>query len=194
MARRAGSEIASAAVQVTGSTPVCIDRHVTPLEKTPLTITLSAADLDNQATTLRISTGPSYGVLGPLGPVSCSSALGVRTCSVEVSYLPTRDGRGWEDDFYFIANDGQSDSQPGRVHITVLPDLLNDPPTARTGGAGRPPHPKIAGGHRRGPGRRRRVQGSQLVGAHGNSCHPRLPGVPPGVTSSVTGRDFGRFV
>jgi alkaline phosphatase len=93
--------------------PVAYDLDVSTLEDTPVSVTLSAIDADNQTLSYRVTEGPLHGTLTGTAP--------------GLTYTPAPDYHG-ADQFQFVANDGLDDSSPATVSITVLP--VNDPPTA----------------------------------------------------------------
>jgi Bacterial Ig domain/Cadherin domain/RTX calcium-binding nonapeptide repeat (4 copies) len=105
--------------------PVAAGQTVSADEDTAKTITLSATDADgDDPLTFAIDTAPTHGSLGPIGTVTCSHAT-PNVCTVDVVYTPTADYNGL-DSFAFTANDGQVDSAPATVSITVNP--VNDAP------------------------------------------------------------------
>jgi hypothetical protein len=81
-------------------------------EDTPLAITLTGTGLNNLPLTFSVVNGPANGVLTGTPP--------------QVTYTPGSNFNG-QDSFTFKASDGQFDSAPAAVTITVRP--VNDPPT-----------------------------------------------------------------
>ncbi|MCI0379173.1 MAG: Ig-like domain-containing protein [Gemmataceae bacterium] len=84
-------------------------------EDTTLTDTLPASDVDGDALTYALVSGPAHGV------VTVNGTTGV------YSYTPAENYHG-PDSFTFKANDGQLDSNTATVSITV--DSVNDAPVA----------------------------------------------------------------
>ena len=104
--------------------PVADAQSVTTNEDTPKTITLTASDADGDALTFALRDGTTQGVLGPVGAASCTGAT-PNACTANVTYTPDANFNG-SDSFTFTANDGQVDSAPAPVDITVNP--VNDAP------------------------------------------------------------------
>ena len=92
-------------------------------EDTPLMITLSGADLDGDALTFSVATPPPNGSVSVVTPINTTSA--------SLIYTPNADFVG-NDSFTYVANDGQANSVPVTVNITV--DPVNDAPTFTSGG------------------------------------------------------------
>ncbi len=92
-------------------------------EETPLMITLSGADLDGDALTFSVATPPPNGSVSVVTPINTTSA--------SLIYTPNVDFVG-NDSFTYVANDGQANSAPATVSITV--DPVNDAPTFTSGG------------------------------------------------------------
>ena len=99
------------AAQPTG--PVANNQAVTTPEDTPVAITLTGSDPENDPLTFAIVTGPVNGTLSGTAP--------------NVTYTPNANYFG-PDSFTFKVNDGTSDSVPATVSIDVTP--VNDPPVA----------------------------------------------------------------
>jgi hypothetical protein len=93
--------------------PVATGQGVTTDEDTPLAVTLTGSDVEADALTVTVVSGPSHGTLEATAP--------------NLTYKPAKDYHG-PDSFTFNANDGQADSAPATVDITVKP--VNDPPVA----------------------------------------------------------------
>ena len=93
-------------------------------EDIAVTITLNGSDVEGDALTFAIVTGPGNGALGAITQINDTSA--------EVTYTPATDFNG-ADSFTFTANDGTVDSAPATISLTVNP--INDPPTADSGAA-----------------------------------------------------------
>ena len=122
------SECASATVSITidvvNDAPEADAGSTTTDEETPVTITLTGSDVDGDALTFDIATGPTNGSLSAITPINDTSA--------EVTYTPDADFNG-SDSFTFAVNDGTVDSGAATVEITV--DAVNDPPEADAGTA-----------------------------------------------------------
>src|SRR5918994_6879646 len=95
-------------------------------ESTAKTITLSGTDEEGDNLTFFIVTGPSHGILGPIGAITCAGTA-PRTCSANVTYTPDNDYNGF-DIFSFKADDGTEGSYPAPVSMLVSP--VNDTPVA----------------------------------------------------------------
>ena len=111
--------------------PVANSQSVSTAEDTPLLITLSGMDVDGQALTFSLGTGPTNGTLDlPFGAPVCQppDSNGAVTCTATVTYTPFLNFNGG-DSFTFTVNDGSTDSAPATVTITVA--LANDPPVAQ---------------------------------------------------------------
>ena len=113
----------------TNSAPATVSITVTPLNHAPVAnnqslttpknvstnLTLTATDVDGDALTYAIVTAPAHGSLTGSLPT--------------VTYVPVSNYVG-SDSFTFQANDGQTDSAPATVSITVTP--LNHAPVANS--------------------------------------------------------------
>jgi len=108
--------------------PVANSQNLSVNYNTSQPITLTATDADNDFLTYSIATPPSNGSLSGTPP--------------NVTYVPNFNYSG-PDSFTFIANDGQTNSAPGTISITVNPPsagliiipvwdntILNDPNAA----------------------------------------------------------------
>ena len=84
-------------------------------EDTPIGITLTGSDPDNDPITFAVATYPAHGTLSGTVP--------------NLTYMPVLDYNG-PDSFTFTVNDGQATSAPATVSIAV--SAVNDPPTGRT--------------------------------------------------------------
>jgi len=115
---RADSNLATVTITVnpsqpTNSAPVANSQLVYTLRNTRQTIHLSASDAENNPLTYRVVSQPRHGLL-----------VGVEAGQI---YTPTLDYTG-TDSFTFVVNDGQIDSAPATVQITIL--AVNTQPTA----------------------------------------------------------------
>ena len=93
--------------------PVANDQSATTDEDTPLSITLTATDVDGDLLTYSVMTSPTHGSLSGSAP--------------NLIYMPGPDYNG-SDSFTFRASDGMVSSNIVAVSITVNP--VNDPPMA----------------------------------------------------------------
>ncbi|MBI3879110.1 MAG: tandem-95 repeat protein [Verrucomicrobia bacterium] len=93
--------------------PVANAQSVTNAEDTAKAITLTGSDLEGSNLTFSVVGSPAHGSLSGSAP--------------NLTYLPATNYFG-SDSFTFKANDGQLDSAPATVSITVTP--VNDAPTA----------------------------------------------------------------
>src|SRR6056297_923194 len=88
-------------------------------EDAPVTITLTGNDIDGDALTFAIASGPASGSLGAINQLTPTSA--------EVTYTPNT-GFDGPDSFTFTASDGAFASAAATISITVTPG--NAPPVA----------------------------------------------------------------
>jgi hypothetical protein len=102
--------------------PVAADLTLSTAEDTPLVVTLSATDGDDDDLTFAIMTEPSNGTLSVIGPVDCTTVA--NTCTADVTYTPNVDFNG-PDQFTYEASDGVS-TDTATVDISVTP--VNDAP------------------------------------------------------------------
>ena len=102
-------ESASLYVIPVNDPPVANNQSVTTAGGLAKQITLTASDVENDPLTFSIATGPSHGTLNNLNATNGS-----------VLYTPSP-GFAGPDSFTFVANDGQTNSQPATVSITVTP-------------------------------------------------------------------------
>ncbi len=91
--------------------PVATARSVAVLENGSLSLTLSGEDNEGDALSFRVVNGPSHGALTGTAP--------------NLTYQPAAYFSG-TDSFTFVANDGQLDSAPATIAITV--DFVNHSP------------------------------------------------------------------
>jgi len=93
--------------------PVAFPQSVETNEDTPIAVTLTAVDVENDTLTYAVVNGPSHGALSGTAP--------------NLVYTPAENYFGG-DSFTFTANDGEFDSTAGTVTINVVE--INDPPVA----------------------------------------------------------------
>ena len=112
---------------IVDSAPATVSITVTPVNDAPVAnaqvattsqgvavaITLAGSDVDGNPLTYRVATNPGHGTLGGTAP--------------SLTYTPAAGYTG-PDSFTFVANDGQVDSAPAMVSITVT----SAPPAAPT--------------------------------------------------------------
>ncbi|MCK7592298.1 Ig-like domain-containing protein [Pseudomarimonas salicorniae] len=103
----------SIVVRPVNDPPLAIAQTVETAEEQPVSITLGGSDPDGDAISFALVTQPTHGVLSGAGP--------------DLTYTPAPDFHG-ADSFTFVTRDGELESTPATVSITVTP--LNDPPSA----------------------------------------------------------------
>ncbi|MCP4378657.1 MAG: tandem-95 repeat protein, partial [bacterium] len=103
----------SITVNAANDAPTADDQIKTTAEDTAVAITLTGSDLEGDALTFAVASGPGNGTLSGISP--------------NLSYTPNANFHG-SDSFTYIANDGLLDSAPATVNITVTP--VNDAPVA----------------------------------------------------------------
>ena len=108
-----GQSILRCATRIVNSAPVAVAKHVELPEDTAISIVIEATDADSDELTYQIINTPAHGVLSGETP--------------NLIYTPNAEYNG-ADQFIFIANDGQVDSEVAVVTLTVLP--VNDAPVA----------------------------------------------------------------
>ena len=120
----AATDVGHVTVAVTpvNDPPVAMGTAVMTNEDTPVTITLTATDVDNAAVTFAVAMAPTAGTLGPITQATPTSAT--------VVYTPAANSTA-DDTFTFTASDGTATSAPATVTIDVVPQ--NDPPVATAG-------------------------------------------------------------
>ena len=112
----ADSAIATVSITVSpvdNDAPQADAQSLSTAEETPLVITLSGSDVDNQTLSFAVVTQPTNGTLSATAP--------------NLTYTPTTNFVG-TDNFTFTANDGDNDSTPATITISVTP--INDVPVA----------------------------------------------------------------
>ncbi len=105
--------IVTISVRSVNDVPVAAAQHRLTPEDSPLTITLTATDVDGDPISYAVIRPPAHGSLNGTPP--------------ELIYSPEPNFNG-EDAFVFQANDGVVDSAPATISITVQP--VNDLPIA----------------------------------------------------------------
>ena len=109
----ADSNVATVSITVTpvNDAPTVSAQSITIDEDTPTTVTLTGSDIDGDALSFGIVANPAHGTLSGTPP--------------DLIYTPHPNYAG-ADSFTFKANDGQADSAPATVSITVngLPEPL----------------------------------------------------------------------
>ena len=98
-------------VQAVNDPPVAHSQHVTINEDAAIAITLTGSDPENTPLTYEVLSSPEHGTLSGEAP--------------DLTYTPNADYYG-EDSFTFRVNDGDLNSGPATVSITV--EAINDPP------------------------------------------------------------------
>jgi hypothetical protein len=108
-----GTATVSIAVNAVNDAPAAAGQYVTTNEDTLKTITLSGSDVDGDALTYVVVSGPAHGALNGSG--------------ASRTYAPAADYNG-QDSFTFMVNDGAADSNVVTVLINV--SAVNDAPVA----------------------------------------------------------------
>jgi Cadherin domain/Bacterial Ig domain/RTX calcium-binding nonapeptide repeat (4 copies) len=127
-----GSPALTASATVTiqfNQPPVAAAVTATTNEGTPVAVTLSGTDGDDDNLAFSIVSGPASGTLGAIGPVDCTTTP--NTCTAQVTYTPTGDFNG-SDQLTYQVDDGQ-DTDTGTVNITV--NAVNDAPVITLSGS-----------------------------------------------------------
>jgi endonuclease G len=102
--------------------PGAANQSANTTEDTPVMITLHAALPNNNTPTFSVvGGGPTQGLLGGVGAVSCMNG----NCTATVTYAPGPDYNGG-DSFNFKVNDGNVDSNVSTVSINIT--AVNDSP------------------------------------------------------------------
>ncbi|HRQ66909.1 MAG TPA: cadherin-like domain-containing protein, partial [Xanthomonadaceae bacterium] len=108
-------------VSLTNTAPVADPQSVSLLEDTSILITLTGSDADGDPIgDFAIASPPARGQLQNLQQDTPAPG------QAQVTYVPDLDEFG-ADSFTFTVNDGQVDSAPATVSITIIP--VNDPPS-----------------------------------------------------------------
>ena len=98
------------------SPPIVSDIIVETIESTPIEFSLFGSDPENEALTYQVVSAPSHGQVSISGD--------------RATYTP-EDGFTGEDRFAYTANDGDSESAPAIVSISVI-EQTNTPPVAES--------------------------------------------------------------
>ena len=114
-------------VNVIDKAPAATSTTASTDEDIPVTITLSASDIDNPSLSFSIVAGPSNGTLSAISIPNCVANGGGSNCTATVTYTPASNYNG-SDSLTFKVNDALVDSNIATVSITV--NAVNDPPTA----------------------------------------------------------------
>lgn len=110
---RSATAAATVIVTAVNDAPVAVAQSVTTAEDTPVQITLTGSDVDGNALTFSLVTGPTDGTLSGTPPA--------------VTYTPNANFHG-TDGFTFRVSNSVVASLPGTVTVAVPP--VNDAPTA----------------------------------------------------------------
>jgi RHS repeat-associated protein len=100
-------------VKPVNDTPTAISQRLTTKEDQALAVTLSGQDVDEDALTYEIISGPTHGTLTGTPP--------------QLLYTPDRDSNA-TDQFSFVVNDGKINS--GVASVVIVVDPTNDAPIA----------------------------------------------------------------
>jgi hypothetical protein len=106
-------EVKEAKQEPSNHEPLALEQTVELDEDTTASMTLTGSDQDGDLLAFHIVSPPAHGTLSGDAPA--------------MKYTASPDYNG-SDTFTFIVNDGQADSKPATVNITVKP--VNDPPKA----------------------------------------------------------------
>jgi hypothetical protein len=110
-------------VDVENQAPVADSTSDTTLEDNSVTITLTGSDAENSPITFSAGNPPPNGTLSNFNVINNTTST--------VLYTPNADFNG-SDSFTVVANDGQVDSAPATVTVSV--DAVNDAPSFNSGG------------------------------------------------------------
>ncbi|WP_108668104.1 tandem-95 repeat protein [Euzebya rosea] len=103
--------------------PTVDDASATTDEDVAVTVNLVGDDIDGDALTFTVVSGPTNGTVGAITPTGNETAT--------VTYTPNGDYNG-SDSFTVRANDGALDSSSNAT-VTITVDAVDDPPTATAG-------------------------------------------------------------
>ena len=124
----AGTATVTYTVNPVNGPPIAANITATTNEDTPVTITLSATDIDSCGLTFPpIVTPPANGSLSEIniGIGSCVTPPGAGSLSASVTYTPNTHFLG-SDSFTYKANDGALDSNIATVTVCVIADQPSD--------------------------------------------------------------------
>lgn len=105
-----GADVTELFTESDNTAPVATAGSASTAQDTPVTITLSGTDAENDPLTFAIAMGPSNGTLGPIVQLTPTSAT--------VQYTPNASYAG-PDSFTFTVDDTRDTSAPATVGITV---------------------------------------------------------------------------
>ena len=138
---------AAAVPPPTNKAPKADAQELETASGTPLLITLTGSDKETCDLDFTIVDGPANGALSVVSDAGCIAGHPTNTDSATSTYTPN-DGFTREDRFTFLVNDGQEDSEPAAVSITVeansvepaaVPPPTNKAPKSGTRKSWRPP-------------------------------------------------------
>ena len=114
----------SITVRAANDAPKANDTAIATDEDTPVTITLTASDIDSTHLSFNVISGPSHGLLAAVAAPSCTVTANPdgssgRICNATVTYTPFPDYNG-SDSFMFQASDGNFPSPCQRSTIVPL--------------------------------------------------------------------------
>src|SRR5439155_167848 len=79
----------SLTISAVNDAPVAVPPAAVPtLEDTPVSVTLTATDIDSPTLTFSVASSPSQGTLSALGTPTCTPSGAGTTCTVSVTYTP----------------------------------------------------------------------------------------------------------
>jgi hypothetical protein len=108
------SNPASVSITITqvNDPPTADPKLASTTQGTPVAITLSGSDIENDPLTFNVTSGPGHGSLSGVSP--------------NLTYTPTP-GYSGSDSFQYVANDGAASSSPATVSITIQAALQELP-------------------------------------------------------------------
>ncbi len=127
------SNVAMVQITITAvnDAPVASSTAASTNEETPVSIILSASDVDSTILSFTVVTSPSHGSLSVFSPSSCTINGQGSSCTASVTYTPAANYKG-PDSFGFKVSDGQAASNTATASITV--NHVNHAPTANANG------------------------------------------------------------
>jgi hypothetical protein len=122
------TDVKSAAYAIApNATPVASSQAVPPgPEDTPIAITLTGSDANDDPLTFSISAAPGHGTLGAIGAPNCAA---VNTCSASITYTPAANYFG-PDSFKFRVNDSVLNSALSGGNVSITVTAVDDDPVA----------------------------------------------------------------